>query len=505
MKSKEALYRLIKSLEKEEYQLLKKELQRNKKESNLLILLKLLYQQKVYNREQIKCAVKEAGFASHLQQTENQLYDKTMQVLKAYSKKNSVYQQFISLFQEIEIFYRKKLTNECRLALQKAQKLARSYELYEFELSLFYWDFYLRAYFVYDWNKPDHVPDFESYLSNTRHFEQLVQNILEERQTAHQYSLDFRQLMGNEAPIDYAQKTDSPYPLPRLNFYYHLMQGGICFQLRNWKIAQQHYLKAKHILEHNQLLEVHTDALPNLYVTLMSVYLKQLDYKAFEQLHPQAEVLIMEQLSKQDQVRILPFYQHKVHLYYLFRGKLKKAERLEAALLEIYENLQDASNGHFLSNLAYQIALHFFMKEAYYLAVEWINKAWKHKKGMAHAVRYAVQLLEIMVHYELNSYHLIPSLIDAFYRFVKKQDLLSDYERKIIRYVKKYYFLSINGGEALPHLIKLRAQLQSYSKPEYYYVRVGSYINFYAWIDAKIETESYAKSLQKLERETAKI
>lgn len=498
MKSKEALYRLVKSLEKDEYQHVKKELQRNKRNSNLVRLLKGYWKSKNYDRGALKELAKENNFGEHLQQTENQLYDKIMFLLKTYAKKEGVYQLFIGLLQEVEIFYRKKLTAECRQALQKAKKIAQDYELYEFELSLFYWDFYLRAYFVYDWNKPDHVPDFESYLANAQNFSQLIQTIIQERQLAHQYPIDHKQLMGNEYLIQDIKTIQSPYQLPRLNFYFHLMQGGICFQLRDWSTAQQHYLSAKEILENNTLLEVHTDALPNLYITLMSVYIKQQDYMAFEPIQKEAHTFIFNQLSPLQQERILPFYYQKVHLHFLFKGAIVAATELSTSIHRIYRQLQGSSNEHFLSKLAYQLALQAFLLEQYPQTIEWINKAWTYKKGIAYAVRYAMQLLEIMVHFELEHYEIIPSLSDSFYRFVKKYNLLSDYERKIIRYVKKFYFMNVNGSEAQEMLQLLKDQLQQLATKEQYYTRKGSYINFYAWVDSKLKQISYGKSLENL-------
>lgn len=499
MKSKEALYRLIKSLEKEEYNYLKKELQRNKKESNLLLLLKVHWKAKNYIRKEIKTIAANAGFSAHLQQTENHLYDKVIYLLRSYPKQQSIHQTFITLLQDIEFFYRKKLTNECRTALNKAQLFAQKYGLYEFELSLFYWDFYLRAYFVYDLDKPDHVPDFNNYLSNTQHFEQLVQNILQERQVARDYHLNFKQLLGNEELVGYRHNVQSPYQQPRISFYYHLMQGGICFQLRDWSTAQQHYLKAKAILQNEQIIEIHTDALPNLYITLLSVYIKQRDYQSFAIIQEEAKTFIFEQLSPQQQARLLPFYYHKIHLYYLFRGQQEQLDKLQPIILDIYANLHQATNEHFISKLAYQIALHYFILQDYENTIEWINKAWAHKKSMAYAIRYATHLLEIMVHFELNNHDLLTSLSDAFYRFTKKHNLLSDFERALIRFIKKYYFLDINKPTPAKELIALHATLREVMAEKQGFVRVGSYINGYAWVYAKVNGLSFAKSLQEIE------
>jgi hypothetical protein len=484
MKSKTTIFNLIKSLDKEEYSFIKRAIAANKKENNLLKILHFYKDMRLYDEDVIKTWLTSQTFQTFFRQLENQLYDKIMSLMKSYSKNVSAQQNILNLLFNIEFLFRKKMFDECREQLEKAQKTAESLQLYEYQIFLFYWDFCLNATFLYDSGKKEKIPNFGGYLIYSERFIELVKNVFLESKITDQPNLPIVLKFDNETSG--TTENINPYNNDRLNFYYHLMQGSIAFQEGNWQRSFVHYSKAEKLLEEAYLIESSADILPHLILIKLSVLLKQHNYKQFPETAQKAHELLKLYLNKKQQQQAFAFYNHKKHLYYLFTQQMQEADTLLEYIRKQYFHHKGHVNTHFLSNLAYQLAYHFFLKKEFDKSVSWIQEVWIYKKDLSFLIQHATRYLEIMLHFELKNYELLTSLSDALYRAFKKQNCLLEDDKAFVRFVKKYYYLDLGTQEAVEPLNELLEKFREHSGSEYQISRSGAYINIYSWCLSKL-------------------
>jgi len=125
------LFRLIKSLDKNEkrYVLLKIDLKKNY--GNLYLFLS---KEKAYDELRIHNHFKGETFLNRLPVIKKYLYDFLLKCLKNYSKINSVEAQVENNIQTIKILLKKDLLQDAWLLIQKSQKICQSLELFHHEL-----------------------------------------------------------------------------------------------------------------------------------------------------------------------------------------------------------------------------------------------------------------------------------------------------------------------------------------------------------------------------------
>jgi hypothetical protein len=131
-KVKGGLFELIKSLSKSEKRYFKLISSRHTigDENNYVRLFDFIDKQDVYNEKQLFIEFNGEAFLHRFSITKKRLYDHVLNALDAYYSSSSIDSQLFKLIHSADILYKKSLYDQCNRILRSAEKLAEKHEKY---------------------------------------------------------------------------------------------------------------------------------------------------------------------------------------------------------------------------------------------------------------------------------------------------------------------------------------------------------------------------------------
>ena len=96
-----------------------------------------------------------------------------------------------------------------------------------------------------------------------------------------------------------------------------------------------------------------------------------------------------------------------------------------------------------------------------------------------------VKLLNILIHFELNNFLLLPGLIRSVYRFMMQQELKYEIEKAILNFFRRSFVVT-NPAQLEKELEKLFQQLQGISNDAYEQQALLSFFDYRYWIAGKL-------------------
>jgi len=96
-----------------------------------------------------------------------------------------------------------------------------------------------------------------------------------------------------------------------------------------------------------------------------------------------------------------------------------------------------------------------------------------------------VKLLNILIHFELNNFLLLPGLIRSVYRFMMQQELKYEIEKAILNFFRRSFVVT-NPAQLEKELEKLFQQLQDISNDAYEQQALLSFFDYRYWIAGKL-------------------
>jgi hypothetical protein len=131
----------------------------------------------------------------------------------------------------------------------------------------------------------------------------------------------------------------------------------------------------------------------------------------------------------------------------------------------------------------YKIACLYFGSGDYGKTIDFLNKIINWKVDLRTDLQCYSRLLHLIAHYELGNFDLLEYLIKSVYRFMAKMENLSRVEEEIFRFLRKSFNLS--PGEVKPELGKLLEELKKYEKNRFE-TRAFVYLDIISWLESKI-------------------
>jgi hypothetical protein len=231
-------------------------------------------------------------------------------------------------------------------------------------------------------------------------------------------------------------------------------------------IETAHYIKALH-----NLLGAHFDLL---------------NYPKFIETLAQFENFSHSDIVLQnDNNRIQTFvYLHisKINKHFIdgtFTEGLKLVPAIEAKLKE-YELYLDR---HRVLVFYYKIASLYFGSGDYENTISYLSKIINWKVDLRTDLQCYSRLLHLIAHYELGNYQLMEYLIKSVYRFMAKMENLSLVEEEIFAFLRKSFKLTTKQLE--PEFEKLLEKLLKYEKNRFE-TRAFVYLDIISWLQSKI-------------------
>ena len=190
-------------------------------------------------------------------------------------------------------------------------------------------------------------------------------------------------------------------------------------------------------------------------------------------------------VTQNDNNRILAYqylYTARINLYFLqgtFNKGLLMVPHLEAMLKE-YGIYLDT---HRVLVFYYKIASLYFGSGDNEKAIDYLNRIINNKSDLRTDLQCYSRLLHLIAHYELGNFELLEYLIKSVYRFMAKMENLSKVEEEMFVFLRRSFRL---GAHALkPEFEKLLAKLKKYEGNPLE-TRAFAYLDVISWLESKI-------------------
>jgi hypothetical protein len=132
----------------------------------------------------------------------------------------------------------------------------------------------------------------------------------------------------------------------------------------------------------------------------------------------------------------------------------------------------------------YKIACLYFGSGDYGMTIDYLNKIINWKVDLRTDLQCYSRLLHLIAHYELGNFQLLEYLIRSVYRFMAKMENLSLVEEAIFSFLRKSFQLS--PARIKPEFGKLLEKLKGYEKNRFE-TRAFVYLDIISWLESKVK------------------
>lgn len=201
--------------------------------------------------------------------------------------------------------------------------------------------------------------------------------------------------------------------------------------------------------------------------------------KTFEQF---AQTKLIEQNENNRILAYVYLYTARINLYFL-RGTFTKGLRLVPFLEEMLKKYGLYLDEHRVLVFYYKIACLYFGSGDNEKAIEYLNKIINLKSDLWIDLQCYARLLHLIAHYELGNFDLLEYLTKSVYRYMAKMQNLSKVEEEMFAFLRKSFHV---GAHALkPEFEKLLSTLKRYEGNPLE-SRAFAYLDVISWLESKI-------------------
>ena len=238
--------------------------------------------------------------------------------------------------------------------------------------------------------------------------------------------------------------------------------------------------------EHPGMLQTETAIYIKGMHNLMSAYFDLLNHKKLAEAIKQFERFTSSKLVAQNENNRILAYQYlytaRINLYFL-QGTFTKGLRLVPFLEEMLKEYGPYLDTHRVLVFYYKIASLYFGSGDNEKAIDYLNRIINQKGDLRTDLQCYARLLHLIAHYELGNFDLLEYLIKSVYRYMARMENLSKVEEEMFDFLRRSFHV---GAHALkPEFEKLLAQLKKY-EGNALESRAFVYLDVISWLESKI-------------------
>jgi hypothetical protein len=483
------LFKLIKSLKKNEKRYVAIFLSKHKKSTNLLRLYNLINEAETISDSDIAKKIKDRKFVSQLKINKHNLYYLILDALHNFHLRGSVYARILNMLHQAEILLAKGLAIARKDILDKAEVLADTYELSELKLEI------VRLRNI-------EVNEMAVSQNLLKEAKRLSDKIMEEGRIKHLSNrVGFYQRKVGHRPSPTQLKYLEKQMLDVINkegfrgdsffnqfFYlrilslYNTMTGkrresyendmGMVelfktnpnmLELQIWK---ERYLSSLSRLITSSSLVGKNDMLP-----FLSEEIKRLD--------------ISDKRRAFADINILDAYMQMGE----YLNSMQLVSEVENNLDFYRKNLGPVNR----TALIYNLGVLNFGVGNYSRSLTWVNDIINDsdKRNADLGINIIVRILRIIIYYELNYTDLLEYEFRSTYRYIIQQKTLFRFDQIVLKFIRKSVAL-YDKKKIRKALEETRNELLKLSKVKTEQQTL-SYFDFIAWLDSKLENRSFVE------------
>ena len=198
------------------------------------------------------------------------------------------------------------------------------------------------------------------------------------------------------------------------------------------------------------------------------------------------ELFTKTKLVKQNENNLILAYQYlytaRINLCFL-QGTFSKGLRMVPILEEMLKQYGTYLDTHRVLVFYYKIACLYFGSGNNEKAIDYLNRIINAKSDLRNDLQCYARLLNLIAHYELGNFDLLEYLIKSVYRYMSKMENLSKVEEEIFVFLRRSFHV---GAHALkPEFEKLLDKLKQYEGNSLE-TRAFAYLDIISWLESKI-------------------
>lgn len=497
MKVKDDLFQLIKSLDQTEKRYFKvfstmhiKGSDSNKYAS----LFDAIDSQDAYDEREIRKKFQNERFLNQLHVAKNYLYNIILKSLRLYHSEKSKLNELMDILRDVQILYDKSLYKQCRKLLERAKKIALTYEKYSQLLAVLDWEKTLARTSSYaDTNEKellgfyDEINETLGKISNINEYWKLTMKsfrlMKKKGEIRNKTELkQFNEIIKNPLLLS----EDKANTFISKTFYFNI-KGLYYLTNKDFKNLHTHCVRLVALLEENPLLMKEENYIASLYnLLLVQIELKKYD----EALVTIKKLRSIETKSDSMQARIfVTSYDTELNLYLRtgeFEKGLKLVKEIESGLKRFKEKINKESEALFAFNIAY---VHFGLGN-YNDSLKLLNDIINDKElNIREDLQCFARILDLLVHYELKNFDLIEYKMKSTRRYLSNKDKLNKFELIILNYMRK--LLNAKSDDDRNFIFREWKKELTQISGDILEIKAFEYFDFLSWLESKLKKKSF--------------
>ena len=435
MLKRDRLFYLIKSLSASEKRYFRLLATAMKTKSNYLLLFDTIDRQDVPDDHAIRRQFAKHAFSRQLHVAKNYLRHLIMKSLRIYHADLSQDAKVKNGIRNIEILFNRDLHSLCREEIDKAEKLAREYELFPALFEILSWK---RR--IMQTEHPHAFEAFNDIIQDQSEVLQKMHNCLQYYELIIDLSQYVRSTNSEIRNLTLIEEAHKPASIEARVLHHNAAYF--------WNIAQGKPKAMLPLVALIDFFERHPHIItedPGLFASsmnnLISYYIFNRNYDlAVDAVQRARKHYVAIKLNRENITlfkQVLRTYSLELEIYRDASSVVSKGEAIlqVASFIEKQENKIPAL---YLVAFWFQLANLFFLMGRFKDALKWVNPLLelKHKAGQLALFTHA-RFLNLMIHFELNNLFVLRYFVESTRRFVKKNKQLEPYQKKLLRFFLK--------------------------------------------------------------------
>ena len=493
-RSTDALFQLVKSLEKSEKRNFKLYVKRNSASEDLktIQLFDALDKMNVYDEHQLLKKNKSIK-KKQLSNIRAQLYKQILTSLRIIKDENNIDIQLHEQMDHARILYNKGLYHQSLKILDRMKELAKTYHQLTYLQQVLFFEKKIEALFITR-SMQDRADRLSKETDDTDTKLSLVNKL--SNLSLQLYSWYIRhghaRNAKDENDVDQIMELHlTPEAKKSTGFYEQLyLYQSYCWYAFIRRDFLQYYRYTQRWVDlfdaEPEMISVETAIYIKGMHNLMSAHFDLLNHKKLAETIEKFEKFSHRKLVlKNENNRILIFvylYTAKINLHFI-QGSFSEGLKLIPSIEEKLDEYGIYLDRHRVLIFYYKMACLYFGSGDNEKAVQYLSKIINWKMDLRTDLQCYARLLHLIAHYELGNFNLLEYLIKSVYRFMAKMENLSKVEEEVFRFLRRSFHV---GARALkPEFENLLEKLRQYENDPKE-TRAFAYLDIISWLESKI-------------------
>ena len=490
----DALFQLIKSLEKSEKRNFKLFVKRNSASDDLKIiqLFDALDKMKDYDEEQL---LKKNKTLKKQQLSNNRalLYKQILASLRIIRDDNNIDIQLHEQMDYARILFNKGLYLQCLKVLDKMKEMAKAHHQLTYLQQVLFFEKKIEALYI---TRSMQDRALQLSVESDQVNEQLSQVNQLSNLSLQLYSWYIqhghaRNKNDEESLREFFEK-HLPGKEEKMQGFYeklYLYQSYCWYAFIRQDFSQYYRYTQKWVElfeEYPELLRVETASYIKGMHNLMGAHFDLFNHQELADCIKQFEQFArLKWVEQNENNRILAYqylYTARINLYFL-RGTFTKGLRLVPFLEQMLKEYGPYLDTHRVLVFYYKIASLYFGSGNNEKAIDYLNRIINQKGDLRTDLQCYARLLNLIAHYELGNFQLLEYLIKSVYRYMAKMENLSKVEEEVFAFLRRSFHVGAHVLE--PEFEKLLDKLRKYEGNPLE-SRAFVYLDVISWLESKI-------------------